>query len=367
MQFIEADPEIITKDIITTYEAITKRTLFPGDPVKLFLTALAQIIIQQRVLINATAKQNLLRYANGEVLDEIGAMYDTARLSAEAAITTIQFTLSIPLASATIIPKGTRIGPQGGGGELYYSTNELLQIPAGKTTGTVRAACSTAGEQGNGFLPGQLNVLIDPLPFVQSVINLTESAGGAEEETDDAYRQRIRTAPEGFSVAGPEGAYEYWAKTASSAIIHVGVDSPSPMEVVLVPLLAGGELPSQDVLDSVLNVVNDRKVRPLTDQVTVKAPDIVPYEINLTYFISRDKSAEATNIQAAVTAAVEQYRIWQKSKLGRDINPSELILRVMAAGALRVNVASPVYTEITRFQVAQDAAATVNFGGLVDE
>lgn len=42
-----------------------------------------------------------------------------------------------------------------------------------------------------------------PLPFVQSVTNTTESSGGADTETDDAYRQRIRSAPESFSVAAP--------------------------------------------------------------------------------------------------------------------------------------------------------------------
>ncbi|MFD2089923.1 baseplate J/gp47 family protein [Brevibacillus brevis] len=54
-----------------------------------------------------------------------------------------------------------------------------------------------------GIQWGKLNQLVDPLPFVQSVSNVTESGGGADEEDDDSYAERIRQAPESFSVAGP--------------------------------------------------------------------------------------------------------------------------------------------------------------------
>ncbi|MEK5166214.1 baseplate J/gp47 family protein [Paenibacillus sp. FSL R5-0527] len=367
LKFIDDDPQTIIDSIITIHEAITGRTLYPADPERLFLLSLAQIIVQQRVLINSTARQNLLRYATGDVLDGIGEMYDTSRLPAEAARTTIQISLSIPLASATIIPAGTRVGPQGGGGELFFITSDVLQIPAGAVTGSVPALCSVPGIAGNGFTAGQINALIDPLPFVQSVTNTTESSGGADTETDDAYRQRIRSAPESFSVAGPAGAYEIRAKSASSAIIDVAVDSPAPVEVVLAPLLAGGKIPTQDVLDAVLAAVTERDVRPLTDKVTVQAPVAVPYNINLTYYIARSRAAETTSIQQGVTAAVNGYVTWQKSKLGRDINPSELIARVMAAGALRVRVTEPAFTDLSRFQVAQDATVTTTFGGLEDD
>ncbi|MNO15528.1 Baseplate J-like protein [compost metagenome] len=367
LKFVDDDPQTIINSIITMHEAIAGRKLYPADPERLFILSLAQIIVQQRVLINDTAKQNLLRYARANVLDEIGVMYDTSRLPAESARTTIQFTLSIPLASATIIPAGTRVGPDGSGGELFFITTDVLQIHSGSLLGTVSAACSVAGVSGNGFIPGQISTLIDPIPFVQSVTNLTESSGGAEEETDNAYRDRIRSAPESFSVAGPAGAYEYWAKTASGAIIDVAVESPAPMQVLLVPLLVGGEIPTQDVLDAVESAVSDREIRPLTDQVTVQAPEAVSYDVNLTYYISNSRATEAATIQAAVNKAVSDYILWQKSRLGKDINPSELIARVMATGALRVAVSEPVFTVLNRTQVAKENDIVVNFGGLVDD
>lgn len=364
IDFIEVDAEKITNDIIAVYEALADRSLYPGDPIRLFLTALAQLIIQQRVLINETAKQNLLRYATGDILDHIGIKDNVPRLEATAALTTMQFTLSAPLSSVTVIPAGTRVGPAGGNG-LYFETRAQLEIPIGATTGTVDAVCMSPGTIGNGFYPGQINVLIDPIPFVQGVSNLTVSSGGANEETDDAYRERIRIAPESFSVAGPDGAYKFFAMSASPLIVDVSVRKASPGVVEIRPLLQGGQLPDQEILDLVLAACSDRKERPLTDHVQVLAPEIVGYGLEVTYWLPTG-TLEASK-KAAVEQAVEAYKTWQKSKLGRDIDPSELVARMKAAGAKRVVVTLPTYQEIEEYQVAVENAVTVNYGGLEDD
>ncbi|WP_425622483.1 baseplate assembly protein [Brevibacillus borstelensis] len=365
IDFIDVDAEKITNDIIAVYEALAERSLYPGDPIRLFLTALAQIIIQQRVLINQTALKNLLRYASGDVLDHMGAFYKVPRLEAQAARTTQQFVLSAALSTATLIPAGTRVGPAGGNG-LFFETAEPLEIPAGTLTGTVEALCMTPGGSGNGFLPGQLNTLIDPLPFVQSVSNLTTTTGGADRETDDSYRERIHNAPESFSVAGPDGAYRFLAASASQLIVDVSVTSPNPGEVKIIPLLAGGELPTQEILDAVSEKCSALDKRPLTDLVTVVSPTIQHYDVSLTYWVSVSRAAETAAIQTAVNDAVQSYILWQKSALGRDINPSELTRLLMQAGAHHVSVVSPVHTEVDFDRVAVADTVTVTYGGLTN-
>ncbi|WP_318253538.1 baseplate J/gp47 family protein [Selenomonas sp. AB3002] len=51
--------------------------------------------------------------------------------------------------------------------------------------------------------------MVDPLPFVASVTNLTATAGGADVETDDSYRLRIQQAPESYSCAGSKGPISF--------------------------------------------------------------------------------------------------------------------------------------------------------------
>lgn len=89
--------------------------------------------------------------------------------------------------------------------------------------------------------------------------------------------------------------------------------------------------------------------------------------MNIKYWIDQDRAAESAAIQAAVTAAVNEYCVWQKSKLGRDVNPSELIWRVMDAGALRVEVTSPIFTKTEKVEVAKEDGISIVFGGLEDD
>lgn len=366
VEFVSDDVTETLDNVLKVYSALSGRTLAPGDPARILLQALCVIIVQQRKLINLTAQQNLLKYARGPILDNMGAFTDTPRLPASAARTTLRFTLSAPQLSAVAIPVGTRASTQSDP-KRYFATTEYAEVQAGQTTVDVSAECTETGDVGNGFLAGQINQIVDPLPFVLSVANTTASAGGADEESDDSYRERIHIAPESFSVAGPTGSYEYWAKTASQSIIDVSVDSPSAGTVRIVPLLEGGVVPGQEILDAVAEICNDKTIRPLTDLVTVVAPESVSYDITLTYWISRDRAADATAIQTAVNQAVSDYALWQKSKLGRDINPSELIYKIINAGALRVSVTNPVYTEIELDEVAVANTPSITYGGLADD
>ena len=364
IQYIPVNPEEIKNSIITVYEAISGKKLYPGDPVRLFLLAQADIIIQQRVLINDAAKMNLLRYARGDYLDHLGAFVETPRLQKGAAVAMVRFTLSAPRPETTLIAAGVRATA---GNNLYFATSAVTEIPAGQLSADVLCRCEEPGTIGNGLLPGQINILVDPLPFVRSVANLTESAGGTDVELDDAYRERIYTSPERFSVAGPSGAYEYWARTANPGISDVRVFSPAPVEVEVCVLMAGGELPTQDILDAVALAVNDRAVRPLSDKVTVTAPNVVNYAIDLEYWIDASNAADAISIQTAVRGAVQDYVLWQKTRIGRDINPSELTRRVMNAGARRVSIAAPAFTELGSTEIAiildPDADIEIRYGG----
>ncbi|MCY7485821.1 baseplate J/gp47 family protein [Paenibacillus alvei] len=364
IQFVEVDVSKTVQNMIITYEAITNRKLYPADPVRLFLLSIAQIIVQQRAVINQTAKQNLLRYAQDDYLDHLGAMVETERLAAAPAMTTVRFHLSVPLSEAVLIPSGTRVSP---GNETFFATTTVGEIRPGTLYIDLSCSCLTPGQGGNGYIPGQLNTLVDPLPWVERVENITESSGGTDREGDDRYRERIYTSPERFSVAGPTGAYQYWARSANKDILDVLVWSPAPVEVEIRVLMRDGELPSSDILQAVHSACNSDRVRPLTDKVTVLAPDVVNYDIDLTYWIDSRNATDAANIQNRVQLAVETYIQWQKARIGRDVNPSELIRLIMNAGARRVSVTSPAYTVVEKTQVAIAGIPKVKYGGIEDD
>lgn len=362
INFAEKSSTEVESAIIVAYEAIAERTLSPGDPVRLFLEAIAAIIIQQRGIIDFAAKQNLLSYAQGEYIDYIAELVGVYRLVPEPASTTIRFTLSSAQGSVYTVPAGTLVTT----GALNFATTEDLEIAIGDLTGDVLAQCSTTGTIGNGLLPGQIRTLVQPLPFMASAQNITTSTGGAEKEEDDPFVDRIRLAPASFSVAGPRDAYIYWALTANPGIIDVAVSSPTPGVVDVRPLLDGGVIPGQEVLDQVNAVLSSDDIRPLTDDVQVLAPAAVAYNITVNYWIKSQDAVSSLAIQDAVEAAVADYVLWQKSRIGRDINPDQLVQRMISAGAKRVSLTSPSFTVVSDTQIAQDGIVTVSYQGLED-
>lgn len=363
IEFVDADAEKIKAAVFNDYTSITGRTLAQGDPVRLFLLVVSEAIVRLVNNQNYIGKQNLLKYASGGNLDNLGAFSDTTRIPASAATTTLLITLAAKREQETIVKAGTRVTTDNG---IYFATNEDAAVLAGNLTTTVKATCQTVGTVGNGFLPSEIKSVVDPVAYVASIVNTTTSAGGADEESDDDYRERIHEAPERFSTAGPTGAYEYWTKSANSGIIDVAVTSPSAGAVEIRPLMTEGTLPEQELLDAVKTVVSADKVRPLTDNVSVVAPDAVSYDITMTYYT--DVGTAESTIKDAVMKAVDNYRLWQKSKIGRDINPSRLIADVMSvAGVKRVIVTAPIYTVLTGVQVAQDKTVSVVLGGSEDE
>ena len=261
VSFVETDPEAIKAEIVSRYENAAGRTLATADPIRIFLLAVADEIIQQGVLINMAAQSNLLSYATGEYLDALGEYLLVSRLPASKAVTNIRFTLSQALEEVYVIPAGTEIT----NGIVTFATDEELVIAAGDLTGDVSASCTVAGVAGNGYLPGQISTIVRPMTFVDLAENTNATYGGADIESDADYAERIRLAPNAFSVAGPIKAYIFYTQSVSSAIIDVSVDSPTPGVVNVYPLLEGGVIPDQTLLDKVLEKLSAEDVRPLTD------------------------------------------------------------------------------------------------------
>ena len=127
--FVETDTEEIKGALVQGYEAITGRKLYPADPMRLFILWVADIIVQERALINWSARQNVPRYAEGEYLDSLAELFkDVERLKPQPAKTTFRFWLSMKQEGAQIIPAGTRVTVDG---EITFATLEPLFIEAG--------------------------------------------------------------------------------------------------------------------------------------------------------------------------------------------------------------------------------------------
>lgn len=366
VDYVETDAELIKSKIITMYEEASGRSLAAGDPVRLFLLTVADIIIQQRSIINVAAQQNTLPYAQGIYLDALGRNMAVERLPASKAITTLRFTLSQAMSNPYVIAAGTEVT----NGVVSFATDEELVMKAGDLTGEVTATCTTEGAAGNDYLAGQIATIVKPLAFIASAQNITTTSGGADIEDDAAFAERIRTSPNAYSVAGPRRAYEYHARSFSPAIIDVQVASPSPGVVNVYPLLTAGELPTSDFLSALEAHLSQDTIRPLTDEVHALAPTAVDFTINVKYWINTQDLNRSQMIQENVKKAVEEYRLWQSMAIGRDIAPARLIAAVINAGAMHIDAETMLpaaYVKLEDGNVAQCTNVTVTYAGARDE
>lgn len=364
VQFIETDSNQIISDMLSRAEYILGRTLQKSDPMYLIILTFGYEKIHLMQQFEIGLRGNLLAYAEDAALDHIGSLRNTVRFEESPAFTTLRWTLSAPQAGAVLIPAGTRATADN---TVYYSTTENAEIPAGSSYVEVEAVSNETGADLNNADVNSIVNIVDPIPFVQYVTNTTVTQGGRLRESNDAFRERIYEAPAAFSVAGPEDAYIYLAKSANASIADVSAYSPVPGVVEVRPILSNGEIPTQTILDQVADALSPKDKRPLADSVRVSAPDTVLYNLNLTYYIDKANQGRSAEIQAAVNQAIIDWQLWQRMKIGRDINPSVLTQRLIDAGAKRVVIASPLHTVLTKSQVSVIGSQAVTYGGLEDE
>lgn len=364
LTFAEVNVEEMIESARIIVENLLGRKVSDADPIMLLLKSFIAIIAQQKQLIDESANQNLLYYATEKNLEALGQLVGVKRLPASAAFCTVELTLSAVRNKENVIPAGVRIDA---GNKVHFATAEDVIFLAGETVKTCKAVCLQVGEVGNNFAVGELNKIVDPQPFLKSIVNITESEGGADIEDDENLRERIRIAPESFSVAGSRGAYEFWTKDFSSLIIDSYVESPEPGKVDVYFLMEGGEVPQEEMIQGVQEHLSADVIRPLTDFVTVKPPEIISYDIEARYFISRSQQTQALQIQNAAQKAVEDFILWQSAKLGRDLNQTELYWRLRSAGVKRAEILNPVFTVTPQNAVAICQNVNLIYGGLEDD
>lgn len=167
------------------------------------------------------------------------------------------------------------------------------------------------------------------------LFNVVRLAG----EADTAFRRRVLLSLEGFSTAGPDGAYLFHALSASNAVRDASVSSPSPGVVRVAVLSVDGDgAPTADALAAVAAVLNGEDVRPLTDTVQVVPARIRRYALTAHLEIQNGPAASVV-----VETAQRQLDAYIKAAhvLGGRVTTSGLAAAVHPAGVWRVTLIEP--------------------------
>jgi phage-related baseplate assembly protein len=181
-------------------------------------------------------------------------------------------------------------------------------------------------------------------------------------EDDANLRRRVQLSFEGFSTAGPEGAYIFHALAADADILDASVTSPRPGDVLVTVMSRTGDgTASADLVAAVETILSSDDVRPLTDHVTAQSAEIVPYTV--TAELTLYPGPDSTVVLAAAEASLNQY-ISTHHRLGHDITLSGLYAALHQEGVQNVGLTAPAADiVISRHQAAYCTGATVSIGG----
>lgn len=218
-------------------------------------------------------------------------------------------------------------------------------------------------------LANSIGADLDQIAANYSVERLLLDAGDANAippvpptyEEDESLRRRVQLSFEGFSTAGPEGAYIFHALGADADVLDASVDSPTPGAVEVAVLSREGDgVASDEVLAAVVAALGD-DVRPLTDNVTVQSAVIVGYVVTAT--LKTYSGPDSAVVMANAQTSIEAYTAKSK-RLGRDITLSSIYAALHQEGVQGVTLAQPAADIIMDWnQAANCTAITLTYGG----
>lgn len=346
----------------TTGEEIV---LYPGNRDRLLLNVMAGMVYQAMEISEYEFKQNFIQFMDEEVLKNWGANLGFHESNLKASTCTVEFSISNSLGFDVSIPAGSRVTA---GDDVYFATDYDAVIPAGETAVNVSCTCTEEGSVGEGYAPGQIDMMADPLINVSGVRNVDFSSGGSDDFELDDLRERIYLFPSTYSTAGPEDAYIELAKEYDSNIVSVEcITNKDTATVEMYVMLVDAVVPDNIYCERVKEHILHSGRIPDTDNLVVYPPDVVEYELHAKYYISeKNKDTEAI-IRESVEDAAYTFSIQNSEQIGLDINPDIFIGYARVAGAKRVEISSPVYQPVGRSQIAICSSILLEYGGLEDD
>ena len=173
------------------------------------LAIMARVAWGVYVLAQFVAAGGYLGTAAGDYLTLLSLCYGVVREGATAATGTVTVTNDSTVVYGTI-PAGSMRFANGQTAATYINTRDFDLLASGSVD--VAIASESPGSI-QGATPGQVSVLVNPLPGV----SCTNSAAivGTDTDSDDSLRQRCRDSLAAPSVFGPSAAYDLACRDAT--------------------------------------------------------------------------------------------------------------------------------------------------------
>ncbi|BDA12069.1 baseplate assembly protein [Aeromonas caviae] len=156
-------------------------------------------------------------------------------------------------------------------------------------------------------------------------------------EDDEALILRALMAWDGLSVAGPTGAYEYFALSADGKVADAKGSSPAPAEALITILSTEGDgTADATLLASVTQALSHEDKRPVADRLTVQSAGIIHYTIAAKLHID----SQGAEVDVILQAARDQLAAFinPRRRIGVEVPRSAIDAALHVQGVRKVEL-----------------------------
>lgn len=234
--------------------------------------------------------------AQGEWLDQHGALRGVSRREAVASVGTLTFSRYLPLSFDVVIPKGTCCATTGED-PLEFTTTEDVTLAAGELTVSAPAKAVTPGTIGNAAA-GTINTPVTETDAVEYVTNTAAFTGGADAEDDAVYRVRVMQSYREPTTALNAAWYERAALESTAVTAAQAVARENGANTVSVYCWGAGTAPESSELTALQQRFSAERDIGVT--VTVKAASSTTVNVKLRLRVADGANFELARRDAAL-------------------------------------------------------------------
>jgi uncharacterized phage protein gp47/JayE len=300
----------ILNDMVAAFQA-TQPTVAVDEASTLYI--LMQIFAFVSGVNVATAQTFALaafiETAVGDDLSALGADRGIPRDEGTAATVLLEFSrISLdPLTSYTI-PASTNVSTEidDSGNFIQFFTLEAATLAASTLSVTALAQASEVGATSN-VAANTITNFIDFVNGIDSVTNPSSASGGINAESDDEYRDRIRSVLADntgrVTVLGYEQFLESLSGCLSATVVPGTGAMPNYINAFCTSNSTPDGIPTAEEIAFWQTEVNKDANRAVVDVITVLAPSSITVTVSATiseYSTDADEAATRTNVQTNV-------------------------------------------------------------------
>jgi len=278
--------------------------------------------LRLRVETNHNFNQFIWMNAVGSGLDSVALMFGIKRLQGSYPYASFTFAIENPKSVDTVVPSLLL------GGDSANANIDSFTLPANTSTIEVVAVLDMYIESTSI----KTEELLTTLPYLAELTQTSNYANGAELESDEALRERIKLSFAEFSTAGPEKAYIKKVLEADSRIKDVYVwEDNYGVQVTVYATEYDAVL-----IDRVQTALNVESERPLTDRIVIQEATVLSVTINA------EMTLKPNVVQSDVQTLIEDKLENTLFKIGQKLSLSKIIDMLFVEGVEDVTLNDPV-------------------------